>query len=235
MLIDRIKSLFRREGSTPSPAHRPTGTHEAFLANENPELRDVVFSPLLPALPMGTIGSFDEMTQEWLREKVGDALYELGEWTRDNQLVKSVKRQGFYLYGEVASSITDNKQIYLVELSIMDGQLQGICSCSRQFDQVLTQGALPQLGAHFPPCKHIAAVLISYQKEYMQPTLERNINACICPVTRQALKPGTQIYLCQQCGTAYSAEGWEFLVDVDKARCCNCHAQNTVQSFLLPK
>lgn len=234
MLIERIKSLFRRNGNTQATTLRPTGSHEDFLVQETPELGKVVFSPLLPIVPFGAISSFDELTEPWLRDTLGDAIYDLGAWTCEQKLVISIERRGFYLHGEVASSKPESQEIYLTEMAVMDGDLQGVCSCSRTFEQVMTHGVLPTLGAHLPPCKHIAAVLISYMREQMQPTLERVISTCVCPVTRQSLIPGSQIYMCQNCGTAYSPEGWEFLQEVDKGRCCNCRAENTIHSFVLP-
>lgn len=55
--------------------------------------------------------------------------------------------------------------------------------------------------------------------------------ALICPVTRQSLEKGGLLYLCQDCNTAYSAEGWDFLREMDKGRCCNCRSIGTVFPF----
>jgi hypothetical protein len=44
----------------------------------------------------------------------------------------------------------------------------------------------------------------------------------VCPVTRKPLLKGTRFYVCRDCNTAYSVEGWDFLKQTDKGRCCNC-------------
>ena len=46
--------------------------------------------------------------------------------------------------------------------------------------------------------------------------------ALICPVTRQLLQEVNFFYLCRDCNTAYSAEGWDFLRETDHGRCCHC-------------
>lgn len=51
---------------------------------------------------------------------------------------------------------------------------------------------------------------------------------CLCPVTRQMLAPGSKVYQCQKCRIVYSMEGWTFLRDADKGRCCGCGSQKTV-------
>ena len=236
MLRNRIKALFRRNTPSPPRAPQPVGSYEDALSIDTPEIREVVFSPLLPVASAGAISNFEDMSEEWLKEQVGEAVFGLGLWTQENNLVRKVEVQGFYLRGEVASSTPNSQLLYLVELSLMDGQLQGACSCSRQFEGIMAQGVLPYLGGAFPPCKHISAVLVAFiRSRTPQNTVERLRNICVCPVTRQTLQTGTQIFLCNQCGTAYSSEGWEFLVEVDRGKCCNCHNQNSVQSFLLPK
>jgi hypothetical protein len=236
MLRNRIRSLFQRN-TPPSPRRaQSSGSYEDALAIDTPEVRDVVFSPLLPVASAGAVAHFEDMSEEWLKEQVGEQVFELGVWTQESSLVRKVEVQGFYLRGEVGSSVANSQRLYLVELSLMDGQLQGACSCSSQFERIMAQGVLPYLGVAFPPCKHISASLIAYiRNRTPQNTVERMKNSCVCPVTRQSLKAGTQIFLCSQCGTAYSPEGWEFLVEVDRGKCCNCHNQNSVQSFTLPK
>ena len=55
--------------------------------------------------------------------------------------------------------------------------------------------------------------------------------ALICPVTRKSLRRGSLFYLCRDCNTAYSVEGWEFLRRTDKGRCCNCRHIGSVVPF----
>lgn len=55
--------------------------------------------------------------------------------------------------------------------------------------------------------------------------------AMICPVTRQSLQKGSLLYLCRNCNTAYSAEGWAFLRETDKGRCCHCRHVGSVVPF----
>jgi hypothetical protein len=55
--------------------------------------------------------------------------------------------------------------------------------------------------------------------------------ALVCPVTRQSLQTGSFLYLCRNCNTAYSAEGWDFLRETDKGRCCHCRQVGTVVPF----
>ena len=56
--------------------------------------------------------------------------------------------------------------------------------------------------------------------------------ALVCPVTRQSLQTGSVLlYLCRDCNTSYSAEGWDFLKKMDKGRCCNCRHVGSVVPF----
>lgn len=55
--------------------------------------------------------------------------------------------------------------------------------------------------------------------------------ALVCPVTRASLKKGSLFYVCRDCNTAYSAEGWAFLRETDKGRCCNCRHTGSVVPF----
>ena len=55
--------------------------------------------------------------------------------------------------------------------------------------------------------------------------------ALVCPVTRKSLQKGEHLYLCRNCNTAYSAEGWNFLRETDKGRCCHCRQQGSVLPF----
>jgi hypothetical protein len=50
----------------------------------------------------------------------------------------------------------------------------------------------------------------------------------LCPVTRRQLRPGDRIFQCRACRTAYSKEGWDFLKQVDRGRCCGCANRKTV-------
>jgi hypothetical protein len=56
-------------------------------------------------------------------------------------------------------------------------------------------------------------------------------NALVCPVTRVSLHQGSLLYLCRDCNTAYSAEGWAFLRETDKGRCCHCRHIGSVVPF----
>jgi hypothetical protein len=58
---------------------------------------------------------------------------------------------------------------------------------------------------------------------------------CVCPVTRQLLTSGSKIYQCQRCRMVYSIEGWAFLRDSDKGRCCGCGSKKTVFLTILGK
>ena len=55
--------------------------------------------------------------------------------------------------------------------------------------------------------------------------------ALVCPVTRKSLQKGSSLYVCRECNTAYSIEGWEFLRQTDKGRCCNCRRIGSVMRF----
>jgi hypothetical protein len=55
--------------------------------------------------------------------------------------------------------------------------------------------------------------------------------ALVCPVTRKALRKSDGLYLCNYCNTAYSAEGWDFLRETDKGRCCHCRQSGSVRPF----
>jgi len=204
------------------------------MAQDVPELREVVFTPLLPALSDAKIFSLEQITLEWIKEQVGGQLFDLGLWTFQNGLVTRAEAHGFYLYGTVNSSAPDTSKTYQLEVALTDGSLTGVCSCSLHYQSVIASGVLPRLDNHHLPCKHIAAVLIGYTQRGT-PTAEmpREPVACICPVTRQRLQGGSQIFMCNQCGTSYSPEGWEFLQEVDKGKCCNCHAPSTIQPYTL--
>jgi hypothetical protein len=55
--------------------------------------------------------------------------------------------------------------------------------------------------------------------------------ALVCPVTRQSLTNDAPLYLCRDCNTAYSAEGWLFLRETDKGRCCQCRHIGSVLPY----
>ena len=65
--------------------------------------------------------------------------------------------------------------------------------------------------------------------------ITRDDTDCLCPVTRQMLTPGSKVYQCQQCRMVYSTEGWAFLCEADKGRCCGCGSQKTVFMTILGK
>lgn len=55
--------------------------------------------------------------------------------------------------------------------------------------------------------------------------------ALVCPVTRQRLQKGALLYLCRDCNTTYSAEGWHFLEKTDRGRCCHCRHTGSVVPY----
>jgi hypothetical protein len=55
--------------------------------------------------------------------------------------------------------------------------------------------------------------------------------ALVCPVTRKSLRTSDGFYLCGYCNTAYSSEGWDFLRETDKGRCCHCRQSGSVLPF----
>ena len=55
--------------------------------------------------------------------------------------------------------------------------------------------------------------------------------ALVCPVTRQSLQRGDALFLCSNCNTAYSVEGWNFLRKTDRGRCCQCRHIGAVKPF----
>lgn len=55
--------------------------------------------------------------------------------------------------------------------------------------------------------------------------------ALVCPVTRQTLQRGDALFLCRSCNTTFSAEGWNFLRETDKGRCCQCRHIGSVIPF----
>ena len=204
------------------------------MAQEVPELREVVFTPLMPVLASSQLFSLEQITLEWIKEQVGSQAFDLGLWTFQQGLVSRMEPHGFYLYGTVNSSDRNKTKPYTIEVALTDGDLTGVCSCSLMYDSVIATGVLPRLNSSNIPCKHLAAVLVAYTQRGT-PTAEttRDPATCVCPVTRQKLLAGSQIFICQNCGTSYSPEGWEFLQEVDRGRCCNCHTAGTIQPFTL--
>lgn len=233
-----LKRLFRRRPpATAEPAHpsqNVRGSMDELMAQEVPELREVVFTPLMPVIAASQMFSLEQITLEWIKEQVGSQAFDLGLWTFQQGLVTRAEAHGFYLYGTVNPSNPNKTRPYSIEIALTDGNLTGVCSCSLNYASIMTTGALPRFDSAHIPCKHIASVLIGYAQR-STPTAETPPEpvTCVCPVTRQKLQAGSQIFMCQQCGTAYSPEGWEFLQDVDKGRCCNCHAPETIQPFTL--
>ena len=238
MFVHLIKRLFRRRSQeTIQPENAPQsrrGSLNELMAQDVPELREVVFTPLMPVLAASQIFSLEQITLEWIKEQVGSQVFDLGIWTFQQGLVTRTEAHGFYLYGTVNPSDPEKTKPYSIEIALTDGNLTGICSCSRMYAPVIASGVLPRLDSSHIPCKHLAAVLIGYTQRGT-PTAEipRDPVACVCPVTRQKLQAGSQIFICHQCGTSYSPEGWEFLQEVDKGRCCNCHTAGTIQPFTL--
>jgi hypothetical protein len=98
---------------------------------------------------------------------------------------------------------------------------------------------------------HLAQLLSGLYARFFRPThpilmldepemrevefITRDDTDCLCPVTRQVLTPGSKVYQCQQCHMVYSTEGWAFLCEADKGRCCGCSSQKTVLVTILGK
>ena len=220
---------------------------EGPLVEPMEEAPDIEFTPLdpnaSPSLPSRR--TFSDLSAAWIEAQCAAGVFAQGIACFRNRRVTRVHALGGRMTGTTREQRYEDQEILL-----RDGELFASCSCER-VSPAPNAPSSPSVGSAVTPaqppdetptlrCKHVVAVLLAY--------LQTNANApaadtparppvaapdrsdkLICPVTRQPLEIGQPLFQCLQCGMNYSAEGWKFLQQADKGRCCGCESRNTVK------
>ncbi len=206
---------------------------------------DVEFTTLDPRTSDENVPlhDFADVSVAWIQtHSTGEAFAQGRKCYLDKQVTR------VHAHGSRMTGTTRERGYCDQEITLRDGTLFANCSCaaSRAPAAPLSpapNNADPQAGkradkqpdARTLACKHVVAILLAY----INPSETRGaINAplpktdrppLVCPITRQTLGPSRPLYQCDQCGTCFSTEGWKFLQDADKGRCCGCDTRNTIK------
>ena len=186
---------------------------------ELPDADEIVFQTLDPvAAPKVTLDSFGELTEDWIARQCDALCFDQAHWYTKNKQVGLLEANPVRI-----SALTQGRSAYRQDISLQEGQIAATCSC--RVGQNRTQ---PSVGAKY--CRHVIAALLAYLdlQGLKHKAAEAAALDCLCPITRRPLSNTRTIYQCRQCKTSYSPEGWSFLLEADKGRCCTCHQQKTI-------
>lgn len=207
-MLDDLSEVVKNWWMRRQPRLTPVPVEE-----DAPLRKEITFVPFddEPTMAM----TFLDITENWIKSQSGESIY--------RRATEYVRRKRVKLLETSATHIkakTRGTEIWAQELSLENGQLITVCGCSARNTGVLRPG----LG----PCHHSTAVLIAKLHSLAPSTSAATPAATVCPVTRQALKPGMKLYRCRMCQMPYSAEGWQFLREMSNAECCGCGHRETV-------
>ncbi|HLK56972.1 MAG TPA: SWIM zinc finger family protein [Chthonomonadaceae bacterium] len=176
----------------------------------------ILFRPLDPASALPTTpSSFDDMTEAWIQRQCDALCFEQAHWYPRHRQVWFLEATSLRI-----RAMVQGRDTYRQELALQNGSLLANCNCrGTQRDPKLPSGG--------KRCRHVMAALLAYLA-LRGPQPEAPALDCICPITRQPITGDRTIYQCRRCNTSYSPEGWEFLQQADKGRCCSCHARDTI-------
>ena len=198
---------------------------------------DVEFTALNPRssgdeVPLHT---FQDISVTWVQAHCAPGVFAQGRKCCLDKQVTRVHARGARMTGT-----TGERGYCDQEITLRDGVLSARCTCETASASVVSTAPAADpagklSGARTLACKHVVAILLAY----IHPDEAQNIPTApapvvdrpplVCPVTRQTLDAARSMYQCEQCGTCFSAEGWKFLQDADKGRCCACDTRHTVK------
>ena len=243
-LFDELKDRYH------SWRRERTSRRQALVVEHMEEASDIEFTSLEPnaSLSVASRRTFAGLGAAWIESQCAPGVFAQGRACYQHQCVTRVHALGTRMTGTTRGKGYEDQEILL-----RDGMLFASCSCERAASSVDTPSVLPPKfsagssavslqsfeAAPSLRCCHVVAVLLAYLHDTVNasavetPARPQNTPAekrdkLICPVTRQTLEVGQPLFQCRQCGMNYSAEGWKFLQQADKGRCCGCESRNTV-------
>ena len=201
---------------------------------------DVEFTALNPRSSSDEVPlhAFEDISVTWIQAHCTADVFGQG---RKCYLDKQVTR--VHAHGARMTGTTRERGYCDQEITLQNGVLSARCACetspvpSAPLPSASSAG-VQSLPARTLACKHVVAILLAYLHPDEAPDALNTLNTLpsvvarpplVCPVTRQTLDPARPLYQCEQCGTSFSAEGWKFLQDADKGRCCACDTRNTIK------
>lgn len=213
---------------------------------------DVEFTTLDPRTSDENVPlhDFADVSVAWIQTHTTREVFAQG---RKCYLDKQVMR--VHAHGPRMTGTTKERGYRDQEITLSDGTLAAKCSCvasrtpaaslppapnvpnegGQQADERTDRRSDNQPDTRTLACKHVVAILLAYinpsetRGAMDAPCPKAHRPPLVCPVTRQTLGPSRPLYQCEQCGTCFSAEGWKFLQDADKGRCCGCDTRNTIK------
>ncbi len=250
-LVDELKSRYQSwRARTRSRDEVAPALEEVYEASP-----DVDFTTLDPRSSDENVPlhDFADVSVAWIQTHTTREVFAQG---RKCYLDKQVTR--VHAHGPRMTGTTKERGYCDQEITLRDGTLAAKCSCAasrapatplppvlpapndagKQADKRPDEQSDKQPDARTLACKHVVAILLAYinpsetrgAMDAPRPKTDRP--PLVCPVTRQTLSPSRPLYQCEQCGTCFSAEGWKFLQDADKGRCCGCDTRNTIKSVV---
>lgn len=191
---------------------------EDLLADAESDL--VEFTSLSPFTKSRHLGRlFSLLSDTWIRRHCDPFLFERAKTIVNNSSVVLVAAGDERLAGKVCDI-----DVFSVEIWFEHGRIVGSCQCDsyRRHKETATSG--DQRLA----CAHIVALTHYLVGSGLIPRSAPGDQAALCPVTRQTLDEGRMIYRCVRCHLSFSAEGWQFLKEMDRGRCCGCQGRNCI-------
>ena len=177
---------------------------------------DIVFEPLDPV--KASSDSFPQISDPLVRRHCTRVAFEDSLYYVHNRCVHVLEAAGPRLVASVRGSA-----LYRLEVLYKDNQLIGRCTCQLGAAKDLTAVPLTAM-----LCRHSVAAVRTFMGGQTAIAHSAADVTCVCPVTRKKLSQGSLVYQCRVCYVAYSPEGWAFLQEVDRGRCCSCRNKNTV-------
>jgi hypothetical protein len=165
---------------------------------------------------------FAILSDAWIRRHSDPFLYECADSLVTRKSVVLVSSRNDRLTGKVCDG-----EVYSVEIWFENGGLSGSCqceSCRRNTD--LSTRSYQQLA-----CAHIVALANFVIDSGLVPLSSVSDQADLCPITRLPLDADRVIYRCERCQLSFSEEGWQFLKEMDRGRCCGCQGLNCIHAL----
>jgi hypothetical protein len=192
---------------------------------EDPVSDSVEFTSLAPLTNSGQAGRlFSVLSDPLIKRHCDPFLYERADTILNNTGVVLVSVGNERITGKVC-----DRDVFSVEIWFEHGGLSGSCQCEgcRRHTETSTSG--DQRLA----CAHIVALARFVVKSNLIPQLSPGESADLCPITRLPLDASRVIFRCQRCQLSFSEEGWQFLKEMDRGRCCGCQGRNCICALTL--
>lgn len=189
----------------------------------DPETDSIEFTSL--SLISGTpelLNSFSLLSDRWIRRHCDAFVYGRAVALVDSANVVLISASEAQLRGTVCDGELFAVMISLEEVGAGVGSS---CTCE-------TYRRYKDLGTsthEWLPCEHITALAHHIVVNQLIALVSTAQLTAVCPITRIPLVSSGVIYRCENCRLAFSREGWQFLKEMDRGRCCGCHNRNCIR------